>query len=82
MSVGRAPPSGGGDRGEAESGLNRGLAGLPLKYREVPVLRHIEGMEFHEIGRVCGVAAGAAKGRAFRAREMLRGILESERAPR
>ncbi len=70
------------ERWEREAALHRALARLPVKYREVLVLRHIEGMEFHEIGRVLGVAAGAAKVRAFRAREMLRGILESERAPR
>jgi RNA polymerase sigma-70 factor (ECF subfamily) len=70
------------ERREREAALHRALARLPVKYREVLVLRHIEGMEFHEIGRVLGIAAGAAKVRAFRARETLRKLLESEGAPR
>ncbi len=70
-------------RGESRfSTLHRALARLPVKYREAVVLRHIEGMEFHEIGRVLGIPAGTAKVRAFRAREMLRRLLESEGAPR
>ena len=70
------------ERSEREAALSRALARLPVKYREAVVLRHIEGMEFHEIGRVLGIAAGAAKVRAFRARDMLRRLLESEGAPR
>jgi len=70
------------ERCEREAALQRALAQLPVKYREVIVLRHIEGMEFHEIGRVLGIAAGAAKVRAFRARDMLRRLMESEEAPR
>jgi len=70
------------ERCEREAALHRALVRLPVKYREVIVLRHIEGMEFHEIGRVLGIAVGAAKVRAFRAREMLRRLLPSEGAPR
>jgi len=65
-------------RCEREVALQRALARLPVKYREVVVLRHIEGMDFQDIGRVVGIAAGAAKVRTFRAREMLRKLLESE----
>ena len=70
------------ERCEREARLHRALALLPVKYREAVVLRHIEGMEFHEIGRVLAIAAGAAKVRAFRGREMLRRILESDGALR
>ena len=70
------------ERCEREARLHRALARLPVKYREVIVLRHIEGMEFHEIGRVLAIAAGAAKVRAFRGREMLRRILERDGALR
>src|SRR3989442_9394731 len=70
------------ERCEREAALHRALARLPVKYREAVVLRHIEGMEFHEIGRVLAIAAGAAKVRAFRGREMLRRILESDGALR
>ena len=70
------------ERCEREARLHRALARLPVKYREAVVLRHIEGMEFHEIGRVLAIAAGAAKVRAFRGREMLRRILERDGAAR
>ena len=70
------------ERCEREARLQRALARLPVKYREAVVLRHIEGMDFHEIGRVLAIAAGAAKVRAFRGREMLRRILERDGALR
>jgi len=70
------------ERCEREARLQRALARLPVKYREAVVLRHIEGMDFHEIGRVLAIAAGAAKVRAFRGREMLRRILERDGAAR
>jgi RNA polymerase sigma-70 factor (ECF subfamily) len=66
------------ERREREEVLRRALARLPLKYREAVVLRHIEGMEFREVGRLLGIAAGAAKVRTFRGREMLRRFLERE----
>ena len=66
------------ERREREEVLHRALARLPLKYREAVVLRHIEGMEFREVGSLLGIAAGAAKVRTFRGREMLRRLLERE----
>ena len=66
------------ERREREEVLRRALARLPLKYREAVVLRHIEGMEFREVGRLLGIAAGAAKVRTFRGREMLLRFLERE----
>ena len=66
------------ERREREEVLRRALARLPLKYREAVVLRHIEGMEFREVGRLLGIAAGAAKVRTFRGREMLRRLLKRE----
>ena len=66
------------ERREREEVLRRALARLPLKYREAVVLRHIEGMEFREVGSLLGIAAGAAKVRTFRGREMLRRLLERE----
>ncbi len=66
------------ERREREQVLQRALGGLPVKYREAVVLRHIEGLPYREIGRILGIPAGAAKVRTFRGREMLRRILESE----
>lgn len=66
------------ERLEREDVLRRALARLPVKYREAVVLRHIEGLDFREIGRLLRISEGAAKVRTFRAREMLRTLLESE----
>jgi len=66
------------ERREREAVLHRALARLPLKYREAVVLRHMEGMDFKEVGSLLGIAAGAAKVRTFRGREMLRRLLERE----
>ncbi len=66
------------ERREREGVLHRALARLPVKYREAVVLRHIEGMDFKEMGTILGIPAGAAKVRTFRGREMLRTLLESQ----
>lgn len=66
------------ERHERDAVLHRALAKLPFKYREAVVLRHIEGMDFNEMGTILGIHAGAAKVRTFRGREMLRRLLESE----
>jgi RNA polymerase sigma-70 factor (ECF subfamily) len=64
------------ERREREAVLRRALARLPTKYREAVVLRHMEEMDFKEIGTLLGIPAGAAKVRTFRGREMLRKLLE------
>ncbi len=66
------------ERREREEILHRALARLPVRYREAVVLRHIEGLEYREIGAILGIPAGAAKVRTFRGREMLRRLLERE----
>ena len=66
------------ERREREDVLRRALARLPVKYREAVVLRHIEGLDFREIGRLLSIPEGAAKVRTFRGREMLRTLLEEE----
>ncbi len=66
------------ERREREARLHRALTRLPVKYREAVVLRHIEGMEFTEMGALLGIPVGAARVRTFRGREMLRKLLEAE----
>lgn len=66
------------ERREREELVHRTLARLPVRYREVVVLRHIEGLEYREIGAILGIPAGAARVRTFRGREMLRRLLERE----
>lgn len=66
------------ERRERERVLQRALARLPVKYREAVALRHIEGLDYQEIGTILGIRAGAAKVRTFRGREMLRRLLQSQ----
>ncbi len=65
------------ERRERDDVLHRALGRLPIKYREAVALRHIEGLDYREIGDILGIPAGAAKVRTFRGREMLRRLLES-----
>jgi RNA polymerase sigma-70 factor (ECF subfamily) len=55
--------------------LQRALDRLPREYREVVVLKHIEGREYGEIAEILGIRVGALKVRAHRGREMLKDIL-------
>jgi RNA polymerase sigma-70 factor (ECF subfamily) len=55
--------------------LQRALDRLPREYREVLVLKHIEGREYREIAEILGIRVGALKVRAHRGREMLKDIL-------
>ncbi len=56
--------------------VQQALDGLPPDYREVIVLKHIEGLDYQEIAEILGVSIGALKVRAHRGREMLRKLLE------
>ncbi len=58
--------------------VQQALAGLPPDYREVIVLKHIEGLDYQEIAEALGVSVAALKVRAHRGREMLRKLLEAQ----
>jgi len=70
----------GGAGGDATPGLSldleRAVNALPPGAREVFVLHDIEGYRHEEIARLTGVAAGTSKAQLFRARRLLRGMLE------
>lgn len=55
-----------------QQALNR----LPPDYREVIILKHIEGLDYQEIADALGVSVSALKVRAHRGREMLKKHLE------
>jgi RNA polymerase sigma-70 factor (ECF subfamily) len=60
----------------AEGGLvTKALEGLTPTYREVIVLREIEGLSYREIATVIGAPTGTVMSRLSRARGELRGIL-------
>ena len=56
--------------------LRRALCTLPAEYRDVLVMKHVEGLDYGEISDVLGVGVNALKVRAHRGREMLRKLLK------
>jgi len=56
--------------------LERELEALPAPYREVFVLKHVEGWSFEHISKATGDSVGSLKVRAHRARRMLRDALK------
>jgi RNA polymerase sigma-70 factor (ECF subfamily) len=56
--------------------LQHALDALPDEYREVLVLKHIEGLDYREISAISGTGVPALKVRAHRGREMLKKVLE------
>jgi RNA polymerase sigma-70 factor, ECF subfamily len=56
--------------------VQQALNGLPPDYRDVIIMKHIEGLDYQEIADALGVSVSALKVRAHRGREMLRKLLE------
>ena len=59
--------------------VGEALAGLSPRFREVLVLREIEGCSYKEIGSIAGVPVGTVMSRLARARAMLRDRMVSAR---
>jgi RNA polymerase sigma-70 factor (ECF subfamily) len=51
--------------------LQRAIAALPLSYREVLVLREIEGLSYREIAEIVDIPVGTVMSRLARARSQL-----------
>jgi RNA polymerase sigma-70 factor, ECF subfamily len=64
------------DREEGER-VRRALEALPAAFREVLVMREIEGLSYKEIAEVMGVPMGTVMSSLSRARQKLREQLES-----
>jgi RNA polymerase sigma-70 factor (ECF subfamily) len=61
--------------------IQTALAALPAAQREAFLLRHVEGLEYEEMGRITGAGVSALKMRVKRACEFLRlRLAEVERA--
>jgi RNA polymerase sigma factor (sigma-70 family) len=52
--------------------VNRAIGALPPAFREVLVLRELEGFSYEEIAAVVSIPAGTVMSRLARARAMLR----------
>jgi RNA polymerase sigma-70 factor (ECF subfamily) len=85
---GRAPDEALHER-ELATELGRAVDGLAPAYREVLVLRDVEGLPAAEVGKVMGLTVEAVKSRLHRARSQVRkalapmlGVAEAGRKPR
>jgi len=56
--------------------LERAIAGLPEKAREVLVLRDVQGYKYDEIAQMTGVSLGTVKAQIHRARGLVKEALE------
>jgi len=57
--------------------VNRAIGELPLEYREVLVLRELEGLSYKEIAAIVTIPIGTVMSRLARARERLRDRLSA-----
>jgi len=62
------------ERSEREA-IRRAVATLPMEFREVVVLRELEGLTYAQIGTVVGVPIGTVMSRLSRARKRLAEML-------
>ena len=62
-------------RKQVKDGIQTALNGLPEDYREVIILKHIEGLDYGEMEKILGICANTLKVRTHRGREMLKKIL-------
>lgn len=61
--------------------VGRAMARLPAHYREILLLRDVEGLTLDEAGRALGLERAATKSRLHRARVHMRELLDAERPP-
>ena len=62
--------------------IERAMDDLPPDYRQVLVLRHLEGWSYERIAEVTGDSVGALKVRAHRARRLVHEALQADENPR
>jgi RNA polymerase sigma-70 factor (ECF subfamily) len=65
-------------RKELRSLLKDAISQLPLDYKSVVVLRHLQNLSYKEISSILNLPMGTIKARIFRARKMLKTYLEKK----
>ncbi len=65
------------EESETSSNLQRMIDALPVVYRTVVTLYHLDGMKYAEIAEVMGMPEGTIKSYLFRARSMLKDKLKT-----
>lgn len=66
------------EQGDLAAALERAVGALRPEYREVILLRFVEGLAYQEIAEVMGVPLGTVKTNIHRARKELAGLLGQE----
>jgi RNA polymerase sigma-70 factor (ECF subfamily) len=61
---------------QLEGIVRRAISELEPEFREVLVLRDVEDLSYEEIGEITGLPEGTVKSRIFRARAMLKALVE------
>ncbi len=64
-----------------QQALRKAVEELPLEFREVIILRELEGLSYKEIASITGVPLGTVMSRLARARKRLQDCLTSPPAP-
>lgn len=59
--------------------IQQAIYSLPIKFREVIVLRHLQDLSYIEIANILKLPQGTVKIRLYRAREQLKKILKTSR---
>ncbi len=61
-----------------EQRIQKALDALPLKYRQVVILRDVQELSYEEIADITGLSLGTVKSRINRARQRLQEMLKDE----
>ncbi len=63
---------------EASEALERAVDALPLAYRQVIILRYVEGLSYEELAQTLGLPLNTVRTHLLRAKERLRRMLAAE----
>jgi RNA polymerase sigma-70 factor (ECF subfamily) len=68
-------PGSGAERRELEAGVLAAIRELPESYREVVLMKYVEGASYKEIAETLGITVETIESRLFRARKIQKGKL-------
>lgn len=64
------------DNQERKMKIHQAIISLPVQYREIIVLRHLQDLSYRELASILKISPETVKIRLYRAREQLKKILE------